>query len=928
MFSRFLKPKWQHKDPKIRMIGIDSLNSSETLVELANHDPEQSVQAAAIKKLNRIEDLLKITANDVLQLQIDLRISNILINNPLTAFTPEIGQQLARMANTNLNEKLATQSFDADIRNAAAALVSDKTVLSKLAVEDSSHEVRLTAASLLDDEAIIHRTLKHLGKKDKRVSKKLRGNLESLAAQKALNAQLDKTKKILSTLGNDGHWKRDQTRLQTIINQTTELLVQVNQSEQSQFKLAAANAEQRIEQQIGNSKALQPIIDAKASQCQLIEDFYTNLKKRHRVSINEADEFSLTLDALLDDWDEIPVLEEKQEIEFSNRFHHGLTQARGQITKLQSNSRQSHSLEKCVQKAEQLQKQKTINAVQIKRLKQDWDKQIKPQDEQLAAEYQQQFSQLCDTLEKKLEKQEQITAKSLTEINQWLDNIETTLATDKLGDAEALSHKVQSALRQQRELPQAERQKIQQRLQDINPKIRELSGWRHWGTDRAREELIDEAIVLKDRQQSIEDRASAIKLLRKRWKDLGKIDPVSHQRLWKKFDTACTEAYSPCKEYFSKQAEQRQQHLKQRKQICSKLESLASETDWSSPDWRAIDKHFHQLRNQWRNTGSVSKKDWNTVYKRFNTAVDSVDKYLQDERRINLNQRQALIEKLQALAESEDLNDAIKEARELQKQWQPTVTAKRSDENKMWKQFRAASDAVFDRKKQKQQAENLESQKLVEAKEELCAEFEDQILDKNISAGDTAKFEDRWAAIGYIHNKEGTQLNHRFNKAKKSAEVFLQAKKLEQRKQLIEQVYQRKIALDQFQQNEDRAEFESLWSGLENINDVALLEQFDALYQSALMPANDGNNTTQNDSDLLLLDLEIALELESPSALKEQRMTRQVERLANKLSDGNSNDSHQQCDKNFIKYCLTKTEKSVIADSNRLKKIKNALGGK
>jgi len=167
MFSRFLKPKWQHKDPKIRMIGIDSLNSSETLVELANHDPEQSVQAAAIKKLNRIEDLLKITANDVLQLQIDLRISNILINNPLTAFTPEIGQQLARMANTNLNEKLATQSFDADIRNAAAALVSDKTVLSKLAVEDSSHEVRLTAASLLDDEAIIHRTLKHLGKKDK-----------------------------------------------------------------------------------------------------------------------------------------------------------------------------------------------------------------------------------------------------------------------------------------------------------------------------------------------------------------------------------------------------------------------------------------------------------------------------------------------------------------------------------------------------------------------------------------------------------------------------------------------------------------------------------------------------------------------------------------------------------------------------------------
>ena len=417
-------------------------------------------------------------------------------------------------------------------------------------------------------------------------------------------------------------------------------------------------------------------------------------------------------------------------------------------------------------------------------------------------------------------------------------------------------------------------------------------------------------------------------MLRTRWKDLGKIDPVSRQRLWKKFDAACSEAYEPCKAHFAKQAEQRQQHLKQRNYICSNLEQLASDTDWSSPDWRQIDKRFQQLRNQWRNTGSVSKKDWQSVYKRFSTAVDAVDKQLQDERRINQNQRQGLIEKLKALAETEDLNDAIWQARDLQKQWQPTVTAKRGDEQKMWNQFRAASDAIFDRKKQKRQADRIENQKLNEVKEDLCAEFEDQILDKNISAGEIAKYEERWRELGHLHDKEGSMLNHRFSKAKTSAKQLLDAKKLAGKKKLIDQMYQRKVVLDHFQENGNQSELKTAWSSLEEIKDKSLSKQFNDAYQLVLAKNTGGSEETTD--DLLLLDLEIELELESPAELKKQRMTRQVQRLSNKLSDGNSDNSHQQSNEKFKQYCLTtisrgKTNKSSL---ERFGKIKTALDQK
>lgn len=925
MFSRFLKPKWLHKNPKVRIVGIDALNDAETLVNIASEDQEPSVQAAAIKKINRIEDLLRIKANDVLQLQIDLRLSAILLDNPLTQFTPEIGQQLRRIANSELNQKIAIAAFDADMRAAAVALISDQNLLAELATQDSAHTVRNNAAIRLNDEAIIHQTIRQLGKKDKRVAKTLRAKLEQLTADKALVDELAKAQRTVNNLGQQAHWQRDQTRLQSIINQTSGLLEKASQSEQSQLKLAIDNAQQRIAEQAEYTKALQPVIEAKESQCQLIEDFHTNLKKRRRVSTNEAEDFSLTLDTLLDDWDDIPLLDEKQEAIFSNRFHQGLTHARHQLKTLHANARQSSKLENCIHKAEELKKRKTLNRPQVNSLMQDWEQQAKPQDEQLAAEYQQQFSRLAEALEQKLEKHEHTTKIHLAEMTNWLDQIEDTLAIDKLGNAETLTHKVQSALRQHRDLPQTERQKIQQRLQDIHPKIRELSGWRHWGTDRAREELIEEATRLKETQQTIETRAGVVKSLRKRWKELGKIDPVSGQRLWKKFDAACSDAYAPCKAHFAEQAQQRQQYLKQRKQICSELENLANNTNWSSPDWRHVDKQFHQLLNQWRNTGSISKKDWQSIFKRFNAAVDRVDQHLQDERRINQNQRLALIEKLQAQAENEDLNDAIRQARELQKQWQPTVTCKRGDEQKMWLQYRAASDAIFDRKKEKQKAENKETQKLIEAKEDLCAEFEDLILDKKLSAGDITKYEARWTEIGYLHDKEGSMLNHRFSKAKNSAEQFLQAAKAVEKQQLLDQMYQRKCLLDQYQQHKNRSQLEHDWTELENMSDRSLLRKFDDLYQSTLN--GDIKFPVVAQTEKLLLDLEIALELESPAKFKEQRMSQQVKRLSQKLSKGNSDANHHLAAEKFEQYCLTHAspEQTGSGSLERLGKIKTAL---
>lgn len=60
--------------------------------------------------------------------------------------------------------------------------------------------------------------------------------------------------------------------------------------------------------------------------------------------------------------------------------------------------------------------------------------------------------------------------------------------------------------------------------------------------------------------------------------------------------------------------------------------------------------------------------------------------------------------------------------------------------------------------------------------------------------------------------------------------------------------------------------------------------------------------------------MEILLELDSPPELAEERMKKQVERLANSMSQGNSQDGLKQVKKLVRQYCSTSTVPVARAD--------------
>ena len=398
--------------------------------------------------------------------------------------------------------------------------------------------------------------------------------------------------------------------------------------------------------------------------------------------------------------------------------------------------------------------------------------------------------------------------------------------------------------------------------------------------------------------------------LRSRWKKLGKIDPVSGQKLWKDFDSACSEAYALSQAHFDAEEEQRRKNLRYRESICSEYEALESSTNWDSPDWRAIDKQARSLQKRWRNSGPVSRRHWKAILERYKVAESAVESHLNNERRINRHKREALIAKLEALQDHDNLVEALQAARDAQRAWQPTVTGRRSDEQKLWKRFRAAADAIFTRDKERQQTVRSKINTALEKQTRVCIAAEQLAITEQVSSSDVSKLRSQWDEIEPVDTKQGNRLARRFEKALQSIEKSSQKKHWQRQLEQLSSLMERHDLLETFekaiQKGEDDVLVESCkqqWLEMENSENPALETRLEKACQGSLSKEALASNAEYRAS--ILLDLEILLELKSPPELAKMRMQKQVDRLADAMThrDGQSNDLLESSLKRIKAYC-------------------------
>ncbi|MDP9890401.1 putative membrane protein [Pseudarthrobacter enclensis] len=135
-----------------------------------------------------------------------------------------------------------------------------------------------------------------------------------------------------------------------------------------------------------------------------------------------------------------------------------------------------------------------------------------------------------------------------------------------------------------------------------------------------------------------------------------------------------------------------------KERLVSQAESLAS-----SSDLRAASDRMKSLGDEWKRIGPCEKSDNERLWGRFNAArtrlrerKDQEFNKRKAEWAANRSAKERLVGRMSSLSSSSDYRAAKDEARSLTDQWRAVGPCEKSDQERLWNDFKSAKDRLFE----------------------------------------------------------------------------------------------------------------------------------------------------------------------------------------------------------------------------------------
>ena len=252
--------------------------------------------------------------------------------------------------------------------------------------------------------------------------------------------------------------------------------------------------------------------------------------------------------------------------------------------------------------------------------------------------------------------------------------------------------------------------------------LRDFADWQRWANLGVRENLCARIEALAD----VPDDAAVASGYREivlEWRRTADVPKDRDAPLLARFEKAHERVYPRCQAYVESQAASRTRNLARRVALIEEAEQLASSTDWLKTAQR-----ISELKEQWQAIGPVPHQQQKETWNRFRAACNAFFQRRKEDLAArkqewsrNLERKEALIVRLEALVGSDDGAAAAEQARQAQTEWKTIGPVQRKRSDAVWQRFRAACDAVHGRI---QTAEHDAMASKVETREAICSELE------------------------------------------------------------------------------------------------------------------------------------------------------------------------------------------------------------
>ena len=216
----------------------------------------------------------------------------------------------------------------------------------------------------------------------------------------------------------------------------------------------------------------------------------------------------------------------------------------------------------------------------------------------------------------------------------------------------------------------------------------------------------------EDAKTSLCEKLEAIKqiiALQEDWKKLGFAARKVNAALFTRFRAKCDEFFSEKAAFFKRMKEEMAANLEKKVALCEKAEALKD-----SQDWKKTTEALVALQKEWKTVGPVVKKQSDAVWKRFVSACDyffeqkaKLTVNVRQEERNNLKQKKAVIAAINEQLANADEKEAVKNIRELMKQWQGIGHVPFKEKDKVYAEYKKAVDAAYDKLDMKESRANI-----------------------------------------------------------------------------------------------------------------------------------------------------------------------------------------------------------------------------
>lgn len=687
------KPKWQSNNVEIRLASVTSEQHPDlinSLLEIAGNDEDKRVRAAAIKRLHQLGNILKLHGSEsdpeVLNL-LEERIRQLAAASNETRPPLELRMQVVEMtSDRDLIEHLASHAPEAELRRAAIAKVARQGVLGDCAINDDDAGNRNFAASRITQHTTLKRVIDATRKTDKSLHALLQERLHRELLEQADKGAIEiEAVRICSALE------------QLALNMDTADAREIDNLHRDWQHVAshASNVMCQRYQRVCDRLSSPPSVSPQSPQpvAEVITDTKAEAEEDAAVEpVAGVQEVSAKADDSL-----ISLFASIRDYSIENAKHPDearVSRMKNQLEKVWKRSNHGHP------------------------------------DNQVCYNF---ASALLEKLDATLEKQHQDSQNELSRAKELLSQLENELEQGEL-------HK---ALESRATLQQLAKghgknrdwQKLNNQLNSMQARLRELRDWQHWSNNKVRKRLIAEMEVLPAADLHPDALLDRIKSLQLEWKTLEQSEQIPGDKkfsaapwMWRKFSAAGHAAFDTAKPFLDKRSEIQSRHAQSLTTFCAELQQLAQ----ADPvDWVALAKGLTRGRKKLKDLNEVPANKRQKLAKKLKAALDKSNAVMQAHYQDVELEKMKLIRSASQLIHMPERSEAIALAKSLQSNWKAAGSLWRSKEQELWNQFRGHLDPLFSQLKNEQASIRAADDDRLAAQKSLCSELKEILNSKD-----------------------------------------------------------------------------------------------------------------------------------------------------------------------------------------------------